>query len=476
MTATSDSAVSTVDSSTNAFLAGRFAPVHDEIDVGDLRVAGTIPNDLEGGYLRNGPNPEFAPLGSYTYPLEGDGMIHGVWIEGGTARYCNRFVRTQSLLAEERAGRALFGGIMTPAFVDTALLGDDPDPGWPFKLDAFVNIVRHHDRYLALEEGTVPYEIGSDLSTVGRYDFGGGLSAGMCAHPKIDPITGEMIVFRYDLEAPFLSWAVIGADGTVTQPATAVDGVDRGFMIHDFAITSSSIVLVVAPLVFDFSLLGSGSPLEWQPELGTRIAIIPRDGSGPTRWVEGEALWAWHYANAYDDGDVIRLDLPWTSAPSLMIPAGQRAAVKSGFTRATLDPTRGSITLDHLDEAGYEFPRIDDRRTGVEHRYVTLLGRSDHAGLAGGEHDRIIRWDMATGSRTHVDTGAAIGEVTFAPRANGTDELDGYLMGYGTDLATDVAGLYIWEAAAFPAPPVAVIEIPARVPNGLHGNWFPDAA
>ena len=47
-------------------------------------------------------------------------------------------------------------------------------------------------------------------------------------------------------------------------------------------------------------------------------------------------------------------------------------------------------------------------------------------------------------------------------------------MGFGTDLATDVAGLYIWDAATFPSPPVAVIEIPARVPNGLHGNWLPD--
>ena len=474
MTTASNSALSTVDSSTNPFLAGRFSPVHHEIDVGVLRVVGAVPTDLAGAYLRNGPNPEFAPLGSYTYPLEGDGMIHGVWIEHGTARYRNRFVRTQSLLAEERAGRALFGGIMTPALVDPALLGDDPDPGWPFKLDAFVNVVRHHDRYLALEEGTVPYEIGTDLATIGRYDFGGGLPAGMCAHPKIDPVTGEMIVFRYDVEAPFLSWAAIGADGVVTRPSTPVDGVDRGFLIHDFAITRTSLVLVVAPLVFDFGMLGSGSPLVWQPDLGTRIAIIPRDGSGPTRWIEGDPLWAWHYANAYDDGDVIRLDLPWTSAPSLMISPDQRATVKSGFTRATIDPARGSITLDHLDDAGCEFPRIDDRRTGEEHRYVTLLGRSEHPGLAGGEHDRIIRWDMTTGSRAQYDTGAAIGEITFAPRPQGTDELDGYLMGYGTDLATDVAGLYIWDAAAFPSPPVAVIEIPARVPNGLHGNWFAD--
>src|SRR3954452_13865383 len=128
-----------VDPASTPFLSGRFAPVHDEIEVDDLQIEGALPPELAGTYLRNGPNPEFTPLGSYTYPLEGDGMLHGVWFDAGRARYANRYVRTQSLRAEERAGRALFGGLLTPAFVDKALLGDDPDPTWPSKLDAFVN-------------------------------------------------------------------------------------------------------------------------------------------------------------------------------------------------------------------------------------------------------------------------------------------------------------------------------------------------
>lgn len=466
--------LSVIDEATHPFLSGRFAPTHDEIDATELRVSGTLPTDIVGAYLRNGPNPAFPPLGSYSYPLEGDGMVHGVWIDGGRARYRNRFVRTQSLRAEERAGRALFGGIMTPAFVDPSLLGPDPDPGWPFKLDAFINVVRHHGRLLALEEGTVPYEIDEALETVGRFDFGGGLPEGMCAHPKIDPLTGEMIVFRYDLEDPYLSWAVIDAAGTVTRRATPVEGVDSGFMIHDFAITRSSIVLVIGPLTFDLSRIDAGSPLRWQPELGTRVAVIPRHGGGPVQWAEGDSLWAWHYANAYDDGHVVRLDLPWASAPSLFADPDERGAIRSGFTRATIDPSQGSISLDHIDDEACEFPRIDDRLTGQKHRYVTLLGKSGHPNLAAGEHDRVIRYDLATGTRAHYDTRAAIGEVSFAPRPNDDGELGGYLMGFGTDLQTDSSGLFIWDAAEFPGEPMAIVEIPGRIPNGLHGNWFPD--
>ena len=150
------STLSPVDESTEPFLSGRYAPVHDEIDVADLSVDGTLPTDITGAYLRNGPNPKFPPLGSYTYPLEGDGMLHGVWFEGGRARYANRFVRTNSLKAEETAGTAIFGGLMTPAFVDQSLLGPDPDPTWPFKLDADINIVRHAGHLLALGEGVQP--------------------------------------------------------------------------------------------------------------------------------------------------------------------------------------------------------------------------------------------------------------------------------------------------------------------------------
>ncbi len=303
--------LSLVDPTQNPYLSGRFAPVHRQIEVTDLAVQGDLPADLVGAYLRNGPNPKFTPLGSYLYPMEGDGMLHGLWFEDGQVRYKNRWVTTAGLAAEERAGRALFGGITTPAFVDPSLLGPDPDPGWPTKLDAFINIVRHAGRYLALEEAAPCYEVTPELETVGRFLFGGGLAQGLCAHPKIDPVTGEMVVFRYDITEPYLTWAVVAADGTMAVPETPVESVDRGYMVHDFAVTEHHVVLSLGPTVFDLEAMAQGEPmLAWKPELGMRIAVIPRSGSGPVRWIETDAYWVWHYANAYEVGDTIRLDFP----------------------------------------------------------------------------------------------------------------------------------------------------------------------
>jgi carotenoid cleavage dioxygenase-like enzyme len=436
----------TVDEAASLYLSGRFAPVRRESDAADLRVEGTLPADIDGVFMRNGPNPRFPPLGSYTYPLEGDGMIHAVWIGQGKAGYRNRWVQTNGLRAEEKAGRALFGGIMTPALVDQSLLGPDPDPGWPIKLDAFINIVRHAGHYLALEEGTPPYEVSPELETVGRFDFGGGLPLGMCAHPRIDPVTGEMVVFRYDIAEPFLTWAVVGKDGSVTRQPAPVPGIDKAFMIHDFLITEHYLLFVIGPAVLDINaMLNGGSMLSWQPDLGTKIALVPRSAGGQVRYAELGPRWGWHFANAYEDGGLVIADFPSWSA--LSMGAGDRRAASDGqfrvagqFNRVTIDPARGTATRTEVADQASEFPRIDDRLTG-----------------------RNQAWD----------TDASIGEVVFVPRQGAADELDGYYMTLARGLPEDRSWLYIWEAGDFPSPPAARVEIPAVVPNGLHANWFP---
>ncbi len=456
-------------------LSGRFEPVRSETEAEDLPVRGDLPRDLVGAYLRNGPNPRFTPLGSYTYPLEGDGMIHGLWLEDGRARYANRWVRTRGMAAEERAGRALYGGLLTPAFVNVDLLGPDPDPGWPFRLDPFINVVCHAGRYLALEEGTPPYEITSELATVGVYDFGGVLP-GMCAHPKIDPVTGEMVLFRYDVEEPFLTWAVVGPDGGVTSGPTPVAGVDRGFMIHDFAITERYVILVIGPGVLDLeAMMSGGTALQWRPELGTRVVVIRRDGSTDPRWIETDAFWVWHFANAYETGRPddrrVLIDFPWWS--SLGFAVDQSEPLRGSLVRATLDPGRGSIDLVHVEERGTEFPRIDDRLIGRPHRYLTVVGSSGRSGLVSGEHDQLVRYDMATGRSQTFECDAVVGEVVFAPRGGATEELDGYYLAFASSLGADRSARFlVWDAAEFPAPPIAEVLIPQRVPNGLHGNWF----
>src|SRR5262245_53999104 len=93
------------------FLEGNFAPVERELAVDDLTIVGEWPRELEGTLVRNGPNPQFPPLGRYHWH-DGDGMLHAVRIRGGRASYRNRAIRTRALDLERKRGRALWSGVL----------------------------------------------------------------------------------------------------------------------------------------------------------------------------------------------------------------------------------------------------------------------------------------------------------------------------------------------------------------------------
>lgn len=459
-----------------AHLSGRFAPVSAEVDEAGLRVEGDLPADLDGVYLRNGPNPRFAPIGSYLYPIDGDGMLHGVWLSEGRARYRNRFVRTPAVCAEEAAGRALWGGIESMITPGPEEVG--PELAHTFKDLPDINVVRHGGRLLALAESDCPFRIGPDLETLGKETFGGGLPAGITAHPKIDPRTGEMAVFCYALEAPYLTWSMLGPDGQVGRDPTPVADVDEPVMIHDMALTGRHLVLVLAPAFLDLqAAMQGGSFLDWRPERGTRIALIPRDG-GPVRWAHDSAFWAWHTVNAHDaeDGRVV-LDYVQWPGPGLGPHPAADGGAPHGLARAVMDPATGSLRRELLDDARVEFPRVDDRVLAGPHRRIAVAAGSGRTpDLLPGEYDA-LRWYDVRGDGTSAETWDAgdlsVGEPVFAPVPGTTGADEGYWLTFATD-RTDLTSWLLVLPGDNPADgPVARVRIPVRVPLGLHGAWLP---
>jgi carotenoid cleavage dioxygenase-like enzyme len=457
-------------------LAGLYAPVVAEVDVAGLEVVGALPAALEGCYLRNGPNPRFGPIGRYVYPLDGDGMVHEVRLGGGGARYRNRFVRTPAVVAEEAAGHALWAGI-TDAYRPGADLVGPALAGTVRELPD-VNVVRHGGRLLALAESKRPFRLGPGLETLGPETFGGSLPAGITAHPKVDPRTGEMVVFCYHLTPPFLTWAVIRPDGTACPPAP-VEGVDRPSLIHDMALTAHYLVLVVAPLFFDLGrALAGGSLLSWEPDHGTRVALIPRDG-GPVRWCADDTFWTWHTANAHevDDpaaGSPVVLDYVEWDAPAGLVP-GHPTPGGGRLARARIDPAAGRIRRELLADDPVEFPRIDDRALTRRHPTVALTGDSGRPRLHPDAADTLFWFDPRTGSSSRwVGDDLAVGEMAHAPHPDSPDPADGWWLTFATHRATGQSWLLVIPAANPATGPQARVRMPVRVPLGLHGAWLPD--
>src|SRR5674476_1657396 len=188
------------------------APIPMECDAPYLKVVGELPRELNGTLYRNGPNPQFDSPGAHWFV--GDGMLHAFHLENGRASYRNRWVRTPKWQAEHDAGRALFGGFGRK-------LPDAPASVTQDGGVANTNIIFHAGRLLALEEGHLPTEIEpGTLKTRGYCNYGGGLSGPFTAHPKIDPVTGEMVFFGYNAAGPLtpaLSFGSINASGAVTM-------------------------------------------------------------------------------------------------------------------------------------------------------------------------------------------------------------------------------------------------------------------
>ena len=159
----------------NRFLHGPFAPVEDEITVFDLPVTGSVPAELSGRYLRNGPNPLGLEDPGYRFWeghwFLGPGMVHGVRLRDGKAEwYRNRWVRSR-LLAEA--------------------LGEKwPDGPVHAEMDFAANthIIAHAGRFLAtVEAGPCPTSCPVSWKLSGRVT-----SAGRCpaASPRTPSSTG----------------------------------------------------------------------------------------------------------------------------------------------------------------------------------------------------------------------------------------------------------------------------------------------
>lgn len=479
---------------TNQYLEGAFAPLREEYTLTDLVVEGTIPDYLDGRYLRNGPNPIEDIDPELYHWFIGDGMVHGIRLRDGKAEwYRNRWVRSPL------ATRAL-GEPARP--VDFGFMG----------LGANTNAIGHAGKTLALVEGGVAnYELTDELDTVGVCDFDGTITGGYTAHPKRDPQTGELHAVSYSINrGKTVQYSVVGTDGRARR--TVDVEVSGSPMMHDFSLTERHVVFYDLPVTFDArqaaamtvprwmrlparlmlsAIIGrvripdpvsarqskpkSGDrrfPYSWNPKYPARVGVMPRDGgNADVRWFEVEPCYVFHPMNAYDADDTIVLDV--VRHPKMF--ATEHLGPDEGaptLDRWTVDLADDKVRESRIDDRGQEFPRVDERLVGKRHRY----GYAPTVGAGTGGTDTLLKHDLVgdDGVTRSLGPDMALGEFVFHPSSPTAAEDDGVLMGYAYDRTTDRSELAILDAQTL--EDVARVKLPHRVPAGFHGNWVPTSA
>ncbi|TVY37642.1 Carotenoid 9,10(9',10')-cleavage dioxygenase [Lachnellula occidentalis] len=445
------------------YLHGNFAPIQRVQPLTPCSYSGTIPDELAGGqYVRNGGNPVTnEDLGRDAHWFDGDGMLSGVAFCRRDGHIQPEFVN-QYILTDTYISTSTTPSLRLPILPSIATLVNPASkllniilrifrtillvilsnlPGSQFTIKkisvANTGMLYHDGRALATCESGPPMRVSlPGLETVGWFDgtkaegepaeegvagkkFGGeGILSFMkewtTAHPRVDPITKDLILFHSTFIAPFVFYSIIPSTQytSVAQPRlvnSAVPGIKSPKMMHDFGVSLTHTVIMDLPLSLDPRNLARNKPVvEYDPSGCSRFGVFPRWNPEAVRWFETNPCCIFHTANTWDEEEynqytsktettaVNMLACRLTSS-SLVYSAGDIAApipkavahpayppeeeqCRLYYYRFSLINTQNIITHQFaLAAIPFEFPSLRDNSSMSAARYVYGCSVSDRS-------------------------------------------------------------------------------------------------
>jgi carotenoid cleavage dioxygenase-like enzyme len=466
---------------------GTLRPVRFEGDIHDLEIEGELPSQLNGTYHRVHPDAQFAPMFENDQFFNGDGMVCLFHFRGGKIDFKSRFAQTDKWKLERGAERALFGSYRNPLTDDEAVKGK-------IRGTANTNVIVHAGKLFALKEDSPALLMDPvTLATHGYTDFGGKMQGQtFCAHPKIDPVTGNMCAFGYAAKG------LLTRDCHYMEVSPTGELIQETFfeapyycMMHDFGVTRDYAVFHVVPIVSSWERLEAGLPhFGFDTTLPIYLGVLPRHGdSKAMRWFKAPTIFASHVMNAFNDGTRVFFDTPvaknnmFPFFPDVRGTPFNPIEAMSFLTRWTVDmssPGDAFENVERLTDYFGEFPRIDDRYATQPHRHGWLLvsDRERPFEGPGGRASGLImnciaHIDFTTGKQTVWWAGpqAIVQEPCFIPRTRHSSEGDGYLVAVLDNLVANYSDLAIFDAQRIGDGPFARAKLPLRLRPALHGNW-----
>ncbi len=457
-----------------AMLTGPFAPVLEEETLKKLPVEGVIPKDLNGVYLRNGPNPRFKPKGAY-HPFDGDGMIHAAQFKNGTLTYRNKWVRTDGWKKNDAQGEETHWGIFS------SLKGRED---MPMADVANTDVIGHAGKAIATWylAGKAHIIDPLTLETTESADYARPPGDGISAHPKVDETTGEMMFFDYFDHAPYMAYGVVDKSGKVVHHVPIELPGNR--LPHDMGISKNYSILHDLPVYHDEAALAAGRhKIRFNSAMKSRFGVIPRYGaSEDIQWFEFSPCFLYHVINCWEEGDEVVMTacrfMPVKDEAGKIDEQRTAKMIAHLGMDARLWQYRMNVKTGEASEKclnpdlNCEFPSYDSSRTGQYSQYAYLV---DH-------NPKTLHW---TGIRKfNTDTGESLGnwsdgaehcwysEPWFAPADNPKSEDHGYVITFMWNAKKQQQELQVFDALDISAGPMARVKMPHPIPVGFHACWM----
>jgi len=448
---------------------------------------GKVPSGLHGDLYRNGPGRLERGGTRVGHWFDGDGAVLRVQLAQGHASASYRYVETAGLQHEAQAGRLLYGNYGMTA----------PGPIWnhwrrPLKNAANTSVIAVNDGLLALWEGGRPHALDAEtLATVGEANLDGPASAlaggqPFSAHPKQDPVSGEIDNFGVAIPGPTAKLLLYRCDRggrLLAQGGIKLDGVP---MIHDCVMAGRYLVFLIPPvriavLPVLFGLRSYCDAMRWQPERGTQILIVDRETLELVARSETEPFYQWHFGNGACDeatGGRIVLDLARypdfsTNQHLREVASGQTVTpTKATLWRMILDPRTAQIQdFSEMSPRSIEFPMVPAAAVGRSWQRTYVTAHRAGTDTTTERYDALACFDHAREQLEEADLGDGRypSEPILAPDA--TDPTQLWLLSVVYDGNNDRGELWIYDAARLADGPECILALPKPIPLSFHGCW-----
>jgi carotenoid cleavage dioxygenase-like enzyme len=451
-----------------------FATLDREVRLDALPVEGALPPWLTGTLYRNGPARFAIGAERYRHWFDGLAMVHGFTLAGGGVSYANRYLRTPAFLESERTARIARSEFATDPQRTLFERAGAVFGGTASSNNANVNIVPFRDAYLALTEtpGMVEFD-GETLETRGVLGYDDAVPGQITtAHTHHDPVRRATFNVVIEVARKSCYRIVRIADGTLHRTVVATIAVDEPAYLHAFSTTERYVIIAEYPLVArPLDMLLRRKPYidnyRWKPQRATRFHVVDKDSGASAGSFETGAFFAFHHANAYDDGDSVVLDVCAYDDASIvdefrlanLTASSQPHLTRARLRRYRLIPGRTAAEIEPLANAALELPQIAAARAAREYRYTYGVDGSADGVTA---FERLVKVDLRA-PNTYP------GEPVFVARPGAADEDDGALLSVVLDARSATSALVVLDARTLAE--CARARLPHHIPFGFHGMF-----